>query len=316
MIIKKSILVFLIFIFCAGFYVFFGEAYKFSMANLMLLVMDRPIHFYGRVIDHTNSPVEGIEVMIQVSYSGGVKDLKVTTDINGLFEISNVTGNGWLITDFKKRGFEFITSVNKVERGHENDGSFIANKDYPVTYTVRKKEPPTLVLQGEFPIVFANKIPYYEIDLIKLDGRKKGYLGHYESKNLHIDLMAKAVYSEADSSYTITIEEQDANSGIIALDEMLYVPPKSGYQKTYQITVPINSKAKKYLYIKGRAGLIYSRLDTTFKARTEEAVMVVVGWTNPNGERNVDFDEELYSQYLNKMNAETETFATITKKRK
>lgn len=289
------------------------EADKASRADLELLSMDKPILFYGKVVDHLNSPVEGIDVIVQVGHSSGVKDVKVITDANGLFELSNVTGNSWLITDFKKSGYEFITSANKVERGHENDGSFIANKDNPVIYKVRKKEPPTLVLDGEFSIVFAKKIPYYEIDLVKLDGEKKGYLQNYESKNLHIDLTAKAVYSEADSLYTITVEEQDANSGIIALDEMLYVPPANGYQTTFQITVPLDTKVKKYLYIKGRSGQIYSRLDTTFKATKEKAVMVVKGWTNPNGERNVDYDAELYDQYLVKKNAETETFSTLKK---
>ncbi|ABQ27193.1 hypothetical protein [Geotalea uraniireducens] len=289
------------------------EADKANRADLELLSMDKPILFYGRVVDHLNTPVEGIDVIVHVRSSNGIAEFGIKTDSGGRFEVSNIKGNSILIVDIKNRGYEYDKSVDTAETSFENDGSFVAKKDSPVTYTVRKKEPPTLVLNEEFSIVFTKNIPYYEIDLVKLDGREKGYLENYESKNLHIDLRAKAVYSEADSSYTITVEEQDANSGIIALDEMLYVPPASGYQKTFQITVPINTKVKKYLYIKGRAGQIYSRLDTTFKATKEKAVMVVKGWTNPNGERNVDYDGELYGQYLDKKNAETETFSTIKK---
>lgn len=289
------------------------EADKTNMADILLLSMDKPILFYGKVIDHLNTPVEGIDVMIHVRSSSGIAEFGVKTNSDGRFEVSNIKGNMIMIADITNRGYEYDKSVDTVKTSFENDGSFVANKDKPVTYTVRKKEPPTLVLQGGFPIVFAKSIPYFEIDLVKLDGRKKGYLEHYESKNLHIDLTAKAVYSEADSSYTITVEEQDANSGIVSLDEMLYVPPASGYQKTFQIKVPVPSEQSKYLYVKGRGGQIYSRLDTEFVAKNNEVYMVVKGWTNPNGERNVDYDAELYGQYLVKKNAETETFSTLKK---
>lgn len=269
--------------------------------------MDRPIVFYGRVVDDQNTPVVGIDVLVQIRRSSGTMETSVKTGSEGKFEISNFTGNLWSIKDIVMKGYEFNRPASTVEMSFENDGSFVADKLNPLTYTVRRKQPPTLVLKGDFAFSFAKDVPWYEIDLVKLVGKQKGYLTRFESKDLHIDLKAKASYSQVHSSYFIVLEETDASSGIVALDKMLYVPPQTGYENKCQIQVPVNSNTKKYLYVKGRQGRIYSRLDTTFKATADEVVMIVNGWTNPNGERNVDYDEELYSQYLDR--PKTNTFA-------
>ena len=258
-------------------------------------IFDKSINLNGKVLDQNDAPVEGAEIALQVRDWQKVATQRSHTDARGLFSVSS-RGNSWIITDISKKGYEFDPASPEL-LANETD-TFKANKKEPIIFRVRKKEPPTLVLLGEYGISFENGVQWYEVDLIKAKAKQKGYLARWESKDLHIDVKATAAPSESGDEFTVTLEELDPGSGIIALDHKLYAAPETGYQQTYQVTVPTGSTITKYLYVKARSGQVYTRLDTEFNATARGLKMRVKSWTNPNGQRNVDFDEGLYSEYL------------------
>ncbi len=270
----------------------------------MLKSRDVPIQFYGQVIDQNKQPVVNADVFINVEYSGGIKELTVKTNSQGLFELKNETGNFLFVDKIIKKGYEFSYKNNTSGFrywAHFEKDRHKPNKNRPVIFTMRKKEPPTLVVPGNFSRGLDPKGTEYELDLLERVIIEAGKLGKY-SKKEHADLRIKATLSKDGSSYAVTFTTPDKKSGILVRDDLLYVAPAEGYAPRQTITVSIPEKVEKHLYIKGRQGGLYSRLDMTISASEEKKIGInIKSWSNPTGSRNVDFDENLYGQELDRV---------------
>lgn len=267
---------------------------------------DAHIDFYGKVVDQNGDPVEEAQVTMQMGhfdptipfYFKRIENLIVKTDKKGFFELKKVTGDGILITTIEKKGYEFL--VDMVERNYYySPGAqkkHHPNPANPIIFTMRKKEAATFVIPGNFNLSLSAGSEM-EIDLVKRRAVEAGKLGTSKLlKDEHVDIRVKAKLSEDQANYNITFTTPDENSGIIEREEILYVVPEGGYQPSITITVPVASQFKKYLYIKSRQGSLYARLDIDIRANKENISLNIKSWTNPNSERNVDFDEEFYAQ--------------------
>jgi len=267
--------------------------------------LDIPINYYGRVVDQQGNPIPNVIVVVQVGRASGIKILDVPTDTDGRFEISGIDGSDLLITEIKAQGYEYLVS-NRANghSGYENDGSKVIDKNIPVVFTLRKKEPTTVVIPGDISVVYAKGVKFYEVDLIEMVDEKAYGLRRYHGDNAHADIKTRVEYSTVDDSYTFILEAPDSDSGIIALDQMLYALPPKGYISPFKIKVPNGQSVSTYLYVKSRNGLLYSRLDVKFAIGKEKVYFTAKAWTNPLGERNVDFDGEKYKEYIRKTDAE------------
>lgn len=282
-----------------------GEQSRLQKMIAIQKMLDKPITYFGKVVDLHNAPVPNASVNIQIGQASGVNTKIYLTDSNGVFEVSGISGSDFLITDIIAAGYEFLASNRENDHtGYENDGSRVIERNNPVVFIMRKKEPPTVVIPGDVSVVFVKDVKYYEVDLLKMVDEKPYGLNRYHGANAHIDIKTTVEYSSANDSYTFILEMPDADSGVIALDQMLYVSPETGYKPSYSITVPKGQKTTTYLYVKGRGGRIYTRLDTKFSAETEKIYWAASVATNPLGERNLDRDSEKYREYLRKIDAE------------
>jgi hypothetical protein len=296
-------------IFFAGFIIFakcnFADDLRQQRINSVLTGLDKPINYFGKVIDDNNNAVVNAQVNVQISQATGVKELAVFTDSQGVFEITGINGASLLVDKIDRAGYQYLKS-NRAggHDGFENDGSMVINRDNPVIFTMRKKEPPTVVLPGDFALVYEKNVKEYELDLLLTEYDKPLDLQRYHGDNAHGDINTKLEYSAADDSYTFILETPDSDSGIIALDQLLYALPDSGYLTPFKVKVPNNKSVSTYLYVKSRGGQIYARLDAKFAVEKEKIYFAAKVWTNPIGERNVDYDSEKYKEYLRKTDAE------------
>lgn len=216
-------------------------------------------------------------------------------------------GNLVFVGRIIKRGYEYGLKNNPsgfeyaapIERDRHKP-----NRNKPVVFTMRKKEPPTLVIPGDFSRGLDSKGTEYELDLLERVLIQAGKLGKYSEKE-HADLRIKATLSNDGSSYAVTFTSPDKKSGILVREDLLYVAPAEGYAPRQTITVSIPGKVEKHLYVKGRQGRLYSRLDIIISSNEGKNIgMNIKSWSNPTGSRNVDFDEDLYGQELDRVMVE------------
>lgn len=275
--------------------------------------LDKPINYYGKVTDQQNNPISNAIVVVHISRASGKRYADIPTDVDGRFEISGIDGSDLLITEIKAQGYEYLVS-NRANghSGYENDGSKVIDKNNPVVFTLRKKEPPTVVIPGDLSVVYAKDVKFYEVDLKQMARAKPSGLRRYHGDNAHADIKTRVEYSSVDGSYTFILETPDVDSGIVALDQMLYALPETGYKTPFKIKVQNNQSATTYLYVKSRMGQLYSRLDVKFAIEKEKVYFAAKVLTNPLGERNVDSDSDKYKEYLDKQDAEAKRMGPRT----
>lgn len=281
-------------------------AYKLSIAGdlenafELLKSMDRPVHFYGKVVDQNNQPVSGASVFVHVRGSLGVKEITVKTDGLGVFSVTNESGHLILIDSIALAGYEFKISQNLLNNDFEINDNYHPDPAKPVIYIVRKKEPPATVIPGRLSLVLNEQHSAYEVDLIKKSRGDPGQFGKDPFQIAkHADFIIKGKASEDRKSFTITVEATDQASGVQLKDELLYMAPENGYLEKDSVAILPPGNVNKYLYVKGRNGKLFSRVDLEIRMQSNDSASVSLhSWTNPTGSRNVDFDDDKYGEWL------------------
>lgn len=238
----------------------YTDAARLKSVQDLLVSMDRPVEFYGQVIDSNGNPVFQAAININITTAIGVKKIVVSTNENGMFEVKNEKGSSVFIDKISRTGYDYSRKYSGTKIDYSNDGSFMPDKNKPVVFKMRKKEPPTLIIPGDISVVFAKNVTNYEVDLVEMADEKPFGLSKYHGTSAHIDLKTRIEYSGTTDSYLYVFETPDPDSGIIEMNEMLYVPPEKIYKTPYKITVPNGKKVETYLYVKSRGGNVYSRL--------------------------------------------------------
>lgn len=275
-----------------------GDQLKLQKLLSIHKLLDKPINYWGKVVDQQNIPISNANVKIQIGQATGVNTKIFTTDNSGVFEVSAISGSDFLITEINASGYELLDS-NHDKVGYENDGSTAIDRNNPVIFTMRKKEPPTVVVEGDISVVFAKDVKYYDVDLIEKIDEEPYDLQRYHGSYAHADIRTRVEYSADTDAYTFILETPDSGSGIIELNQSLYVPPDTGYKTPYKIVVPKGQQKKTFLYVKSRGGQVYSKLDIKFApaVKDDKIYWAAKAHTNPIGERNLDFDEAKYFEY-------------------
>jgi hypothetical protein len=261
----------------------------------LLKTMDKPITFYGKVIDQNGNPVVNATVETHITDSSGVGDVMVTTGAGGEFEVSGKSGRKLFIDKIICIGYEYTRKF--AGKSSFENGTYTPDKSKPFIFMVRKKEPATLVLKGDMAWKIKPAIAYYEVDLVN---QKYGKQGRFKADGslAKIDLKINAVLTPEKTSYLVTLDGKSTNSELLMDDTFLYVAPETGYEKTLTLEIPIGSTITRYFYVKGRNGGIYSRIEAKFEVKPDGVIAALNIFTNPKGERNLDFDEELWGQYI------------------
>lgn len=281
----------------------------------LLQSMDRQMEFYGKVIDQEGRPVEGATVYVGLRSSKGDKEITLKTDHKGRFEIKKETGFLVYVDKVKKTGYEYKYKNNPSGFDYARGKIHQPDKQNPVIFHLRKKEPPTLVLKNSFKIRFDYLGAEYELDILR-GNPGPGDFTRLEKK-VHIDLVVRGEVSGDESGFIITFTPLDKESGIQEKEELLYVAPERGYQPEYTYLLPFDKDAvvKKHLYMKGVGGEYYSRIDVKMRSYETSVGVYLETWTNPTGERNVEYDSTLFAEFYSKPKLERlKFFQEIRKK--
>ena len=263
---------------------------------------NRPIRFYGKVIDQDENPILGVKVTLGVRNTkepiaglvGDVFDYPVvTTDAQGLFSITDAKGALLTIKSLEKPGYEAsIKTVNK-SYWYWRDPSqvFTPNPDAPEVFRMWKKQgAEKLVRKGISAPLRYDGIPS-SFDLLNGRAANNGDLRVMLVRNPQ-----QIIYGQRNYEWTLTLESLDG--GLIeSEDEQMYFAPAEGYQTRLVIHMPADAAEwvdeKSFnLYVKLHNGKQYGRAELKVLVGSERATtpFYITSFVNPTGSRNLEYD--------------------------
>lgn len=276
------------------------------LANAQLLQQVQ-IGYYGKLTDQNSQPVAEATVHALVYDSLDNKAqpaAKVTAQTNaeGLFELNSI-GVQLNILTIKKPGYEFSSDRRQdltfVFAGLPAKELFVGDPANPIVFTIRKKNDPALLVRSKGLLRFkpGQDTPYVLTE--PMGSFRDVSKALQEGKQLPTGLQVTASLSNDGLQYNLTFDSPDDGSGVITADELLHESPAQGYADQATIKVKIPDKAKeteKYAYVKtkGSDGIewIYSRIDLHIIVGKAELIINTASWTNPDGSRNLEYDEK------------------------
>jgi hypothetical protein len=264
---------------------------------------NRPIQFYGKVIDQNENPIPGVKVTLGIRtakepVAGLVGDAfdypVVTTDAKGRFSITDAKGALLTVKSLEKPGYEAsIKTINK-SYWYWRDPSqvFTPDPDSPEVFRMWKKEgAEKLVLQDRM-----TRIPYNgsAVTFDLLSGRQSATGG-----DLRVTLIRKPEqiqWGQRNYEWALTVEAVDG--GVIeSNDEQMFRAPEAGYLP--KVVFHMSADAPDWsdeksmaLYVKSRGGKQYGRVELSVMVGSDKPT---TGFSfrsavNPSGSRNLEYD--------------------------
>jgi hypothetical protein len=254
------------------------------------------------------------------------------TDKNGCFDIGVVKklkGATLSIRSLEKEGYVWQRDGNSLlSADYRNDG---IKKDYtpdpkkPAIYHMRKKgaNPTFLITEQYYNIeIEPDSSNLYSFLDLEADWENAGDNRDYKKDFLpkHYDIKVTSVFDKEKFDWIVTFTASGDNGGFILSDEFLSEAPEKGYKKEFKFIQHVLTEKEedilsetedrkveekymklrefvlknKYLYIKSREPAIYTRMKLKDASIDVEWVNVSTSIaTNPFGERNLEFNDEL-----------------------
>lgn len=263
---------------------------------------NRPIRFYGKVIDQDENPIPGVTVTLGIRTAkepipGLVSDLfdypVVTTDAQGRFSLTDAKGALLTVKSLEKPGYEASPKTINKSYWYWRDPSevFKPDPDAPEVFRMWKKEgAEKLVLQG-----VGRAIPYdgtpTTFDLLSGQVTPNG--------DVRVTLLRNPTqiqWGQRNYEWTATIEVPQGGL-ILSEDEQMFRAPEEGYQSKLVIHVPANdpdwNDTKDIaVYLKLRGGKYYGRANLGFMVGSDRAgtPFKIRSAVNPSGSRNLEYD--------------------------
>jgi hypothetical protein len=276
---------------------------KMTRMEEKLKQQDVAIRFYGKVQDQVGQPVEGAEVVLHVTrfspnmekLFGETKEVRVKTDSQGRFTVSQEKGRSLYIKEIQREGYDFSPKQNPVGeyRYAGESKTFMPDQANPVVFRMRKTGTTVFLLRDQsldfqFRVTESGKAIGYDFvqrGRIKDVARRVG-----DDAERICDLQVKATVNTNDDTWAVVLSPGNTNGGIIVSEQLLYEAPDIGYQPEYTFT-PEDRKPvmAKYVYLKNRDPAIYTRLEIEHvNANKEFFRLSGKSVTNPYGDRNLE----------------------------
>jgi hypothetical protein len=274
-------------------------------AQLQQIMNDanRPISFFGVVIDQDANPIPGVKVTLQIRRTKEVGPVGIgdtfdypflTTDEDGRFTLTGANGALLAIKSLEKPGYE--PSLKALRSSYwywrEPKDAFHPNAERPEVFRMWKKTGAERLVDLEK----MTRIPYdgTPVTFDLLTGDKVQFRGDIRvtlERNPH-----QITYGQRNYEWTLTVAAVDG--GVVeSNDEQMYRAPADGYQS--QLVVHMSAEDQKWtdeksvaLYFKSRGGKHYGSLKIDVMVGSDKPTtgLSFRSFVNPNGSRNLEYD--------------------------
>lgn len=280
-----------------------GSKDRVAFARDLMKKANKPIQFFGKVIDQDGNPIPEVKVTLDIRVSKElgpniIQDVfdrpVLTTAADGRFTLTGAKGALLGVHALEKAGYEPSEKVFRKSYWYWRDPSqvFHPDADRPEIFRMWKQAgAETLVRNGIGRAIPYNGTPT-SFDL--MGGRVVANGG-----DLRVTLVRnpQAIqWGQRNYEWTVTIEALDG--GLIASnDEQMYRAPAEGYQPRLVVHMPANdpdwTDSKDIaIYLKLRGGRYYGRSELKLMVGSVRPVtpFSITSYLNPSGSRNLEYD--------------------------
>lgn len=280
-----------------------GTKDRVAFARDLMEKANRPIQFFGKVIDQDNNPIPRVKVTLEIRVSKElapniIQDVfdrpVLTTDADGRFTLTDAKGALLGVHALEKAGYDPSEKAFRKSYWYWRDPSqvFHPDADRPEIFRMWKQVgAEKLVRKG-----IGHAIPYdgtpTSFDLI--EGRAGANSG-----DLRVTLVRspqQIQWGQRNYDWTVTLEVLDG--GLVASsDEQMYRAPAEGYQPRLIVHMPANDpnwtdSKDVAVYLKLRGGKYYGRGELKFMVGSDRPTtpFSITSFINPSGSRNLEYD--------------------------
>lgn len=259
---------------------------------------NKPIDFYGLIIDQNSNPVPDITVkagirhwtkmdpaFVEFGLGSTQIEIEKVTGSDGRFEISGVSGDTFGVLPVPKDGYLLSP---KAPRGFGSGTS--GSYENPVIFKMWKKGPEEHLVGGNH-VFGIDSGKAYTLDL--LAGKKNAG----KSDGDVLVSITRPAGVKARDRYPWSFSIQAIQGGFAEPepdDEFMYIAPASGYQPTIEMQFDPNSPswtpvASERLFFSSRNGQVYGSATIEIDSVYNVHSAIQINYTlNPNGSRNLE----------------------------
>jgi hypothetical protein len=261
---------------------------------------NKPIEFYGLVIDQNHNPIIGVKVNVEIRHikvivpaPWGNEDqiipIEKETDSDGHFEINGVVGDSLTIKSVEKEGYQISPKMEDIYGYGDVPKPHHPDPQNPVIIRMWKLTESANLISHRTLFGFQPNGSTYTLDL--LADKKMG--GENIKGDLRIQFRRDASIKPK-VEYPWTLEISSIDGGLIeTTDEFEYLAPENGYQP--QIIFQTNSIAPRSMpdltkdyYFTSRNGQVYGVLRLQiFSDYNGQGAILVESRINPYSSRNL-----------------------------
>jgi hypothetical protein len=258
--------------------------------------LNKPIDFFGQIIDQDGNPVSGVKVKVKIRHikvivpaAWGDEDqiipIEKETDLGGRFEIHDVAGvNGFDVESIQKAGYQL--SPKAANHFSSSSGSL----ENPVIIKMWKMGEKAQLINGN---KFWGIIPDYRTYTMDFLTQTKSD-GNNVSGDIRVRIIRPAQVKPRER-FDWSFEIEGIQGGIIQTqDDFMYQAPEAGYQPKYEFSMSTNNPNWKremdgmQFYLQSRNGNVCGRFAVdVIPDYNEQSVFNVTFSVNPNGSRNL-----------------------------
>lgn len=280
-----------------------GNKDRVAFARDLMAKANRPIQFFGKVVDQDNNPIPEVRVTLEIRASKElapniIQDVfdhpVLMTDADGRFTLTDARGALLGVQSLEKAGYEPSEKAFRKSYWYWRDPSqvFHPDTDRPEIFRMWKKAgAEKLVRKG-----IGHSLPYNgtptNFDLI--EGRVVASNG-----DLRVTLVRspqQIQWGQRNYDWTATIEVIDG--GLIpSNNEQMYLAPLEGYQPKLIVRMPANDpkwtdSKDVAVYLKLRSGKYFGRGELKLMVGSDRPTtpFSITSYINPSGSRNLEFD--------------------------
>lgn len=264
--------------------------------------MNRPVAFFGRIIDQDGKPVQGIPVKLGLSFFGKIvragllpshSDFEQITDAAGEFVIEGRSGLSLDVALPTRRDYDFDPKGLQVMFQDEAAGKpagVMSTREKPYVFHAYRKGKSEQLTKGA--IAFYDCVPDDRPYVVRL-GNSKVVEGA-GSGDFTISFQRQAgTMTQAPYDWTVRIDGRDMEL-MPSNDEFMYTAPASGYSDSWSYSQPRDATDFKRevtirFYVRRKNGSMYGRVELQLISDYRERSGFVLNyWENPKGSRNLE----------------------------
>lgn len=271
-----------------------------NMSEKLAILNDRPILFFGKVVDQNNHPVAEARVrggvMVEKIWMGGkFVDHFTVSDNDGNFSFQGLRG-AEIVISISKEGYEFRSESRNFYYSMARHAAERHNPDAnnPVVFNMwKQKGAEPLISDEKFYGIRGDGTPF---TIYLIEGRKVE--GRFEDGDLIVSVRQPASVL-AGQRFDWSFEIEAPGGGLIVPEKTQYLneAPADGYLSRFSQAVSAVDRgwseiSGRKLFLKCRGGTIFACVNAEFHANYKgEAVCSLHYLVNPRpGSRNLEYD--------------------------